>query len=231
MGISGKKRPAVFLDRDGTVSKEVGYLRPELMHKFGLIPGAAKGMKLLKQAGFPLVVVTNQSGVARGLTREKDVKQANQVLKRLLAKQGAALDGIYYCPHYPDARKCAVKKYARNCSCRKPLPGMAFQAARDLGLDLKNSWMVGDKESDLVMARHFKGRGILVLTGYGKETLKAMKAAYRLPEFTAKNLVEAAKIILNEMQGRPVQPSQPKRLLRRSGPGRPKREDIDNEDQ
>jgi D-glycero-D-manno-heptose 1,7-bisphosphate phosphatase len=191
-----KKKPAVFLDRDGTVSKEVGYLRPENMHLFGLLPGAAQGLKRLQEAGYLLVVVTNQSGVARGYTTEKDVKQANALLAMLLKRKGVALDGVYFCPHYPDQSQCVVKRYAKKCSCRKPGPGMALRAARDLKIDLKQSWVIGDKASDVKMAGNFKGRGILVMTGYGKETLKKMKAQGPGPKFKAADLKDAAKIIL-----------------------------------
>jgi len=201
---------AVFLDRDGTVSEEIGYIRPEDMHKYALIPGAAEAIKRLAAAGYKRVLVTNQSGVARGYYPESQVHAVHTLLRKLLQEQGASLDGIYYCPHHaepaalPDngiaaAGAMAAKPVAGlcvDCDCRKPKPGMVLQAASELGLDLKRSWVIGDKGADLGLARNAGCRGILVLTGYGERTLEKLQAKGEAPEFIAKDLGEAVDIIL-----------------------------------
>jgi D-glycero-D-manno-heptose 1,7-bisphosphate phosphatase len=155
-------RPAVFLDRDGTLIEERGYLdRVELIAPF---PDAASALARLRDAGFALVLVTNQAGVARGYFDEAFVQRAHEHLAALLARDGIALDGYYYCPHHPDG---TVERYRRVCRCRKPGPGMVEQAARDLDLDVARSFVVGDKWLDVELARNAGARGILVRTGYG----------------------------------------------------------------
>ncbi len=192
------KNKAVFLDRDGTVSREIGYIRPEDMHRFALVPGSAEGLRALKEAGYLLILTTNQSGVARGYYPVEQVHTVHAMLKSLLKDQGVALDGIYFCPHHPDPEKARVKELALDCDCRKPRPGMALQAAREWDLDLKRCWVVGDKDADLDLARNAGCRGVLVRTGYGEETLAALKAAGREPKLVAADLKEAAGIILQE---------------------------------
>jgi D-glycero-D-manno-heptose 1,7-bisphosphate phosphatase len=158
-------KPAVFLDRDGTLIEERGYLdRLELIEPFPWTPDA---LRRLRSAGYALVLVTNQAGVARGLFDETFVRKAHDHLATLLASEGVALDGYYYCPHHPEG---SVPAYRRQCRCRKPGPGMVEQAASDLGLDVARSFVIGDKWLDVELAANAGARGILVRTGYGGGT-------------------------------------------------------------
>lgn len=161
---TGPGRPAVFLDRDGTINEEVKYLGSP--HQLRLIPGAAQAVARLNQAGIPVIVVTNQSGIARGYYTEDDVQQVHAYLDKLLADHGASVDAYYYCPHHPGA---IVKKYLVDCECRKPRTGMLSAAAAQENVSLAHAYMVGDKRSDLRAAVNAGARGILVRTGYGKE--------------------------------------------------------------
>jgi D-glycero-D-manno-heptose 1,7-bisphosphate phosphatase len=148
-------RPAVFLDRDGTLIEDLHYLRdPDQVR---LLPGVAEAVRRLNVAAIPAVVVTNQSGIARGLLTEGDYAATVRRLDDLLAAAGARLDGHYHCPHLPDV--------TGPCDCRKPGPLLYERAARDLDLDLAASWWVGDRERDLSAADRFGGRAILVLMG------------------------------------------------------------------
>lgn len=132
---------AVFIDRDGTIAKDVPYCsRPE---DFELLPGAAEGIKLLKENGFLVIIITNQSGIARGYFTEETLSQIHQKMQMELAQHGACVDAIYYCPHHPDD----------GCDCRKPKPKLVFQAARDLNIDLSQSYVIGDSEMDTELAK------------------------------------------------------------------------------
>lgn len=160
-------RPAAFLDRDGTLIADPGYLhRPEEVR---LLPGAAGAVSRLNAAGYAVVVVTNQSGIARGLYDVAAYEAVQRRLADLLQAAGARLDGAYYCPHHPDQ--------SGPCACRKPGVGLFEEAARALGLDLRRSWFVGDKASDVVPARALGGRGVLVSTGDGPAHAAAARAA------------------------------------------------------
>jgi D-glycero-D-manno-heptose 1,7-bisphosphate phosphatase len=155
-------RPAVFLDRDGTIVREADYLRsPEELR---LLPRAADAIRRLNEIGFAVVVATNQSGVARGLLTEDDLAQVHRTLQQRLAKRGARLDHIYFCPHHPTAGR---GRYRQECSCRKPAPGMLLRAAEELGLDLSRCFAVGDSPRDLIAGRQAGCRTVLVRTGYG----------------------------------------------------------------
>ena len=154
-------KPAVFLDRDGTLIEERGYLdRLDLIAPF---PWASAALRRLRDAGYALVLVTNQAGVARGYFDEAFVQEAHRHLAALLAADGAVLDGYYYCPHHPDG---TVAGYRRTCRCRKPGPD-GGAGRRDLGLDVARSFVVGDKWLDVELAANAGARGILVRTGYG----------------------------------------------------------------
>ncbi|MBC8367020.1 HAD family hydrolase [bacterium] len=156
-------RRAVFLDRDGTIIRESHFLhRPEDVE---LLPGVANSLKRLHEAGYALVVLSNQSGVARGLFDLAAVAAVNQELERQLAEQGISLDGIYICPHHPEAES---KEFGIVCNCRKPAPGLALQAAEELDLDLEGSWMMGDKPDDVLLSQTLPLRAILLRTGYGR---------------------------------------------------------------
>lgn len=165
----GTKR-AVFIDRDGTLNVEKEYLFR--IEECEFIPGVAQALRQLRDAGWLVVVVTNQSGVARGYYGEQDVVALHRHMAAELARHGALVDGWYYCPHHPSGNP----PYNRQCDCRKPLPGMLLQAARELDIDLSSSWMVGDKLADIEAGQAAGCHPILVLTGYGH------KEAAQLPE-------------------------------------------------
>lgn len=175
------KKLYVLLDRDGTIMIDKVYQKdPELTELF---PGAARGMKRLAEAGFGLVVITNQSGIARGLLTERDLAAVNGRLAEMLAGDGVRLDGIYRCPHKPED----------GCRCRKPLPGMAEQAAADLGFAMKDCIVIGDRECDVELAKNIGGAAVLVRTGGGREAeLAGCKADY-----IADDLLDAAEWIVS----------------------------------
>jgi D-glycero-D-manno-heptose 1,7-bisphosphate phosphatase len=155
-------KPAVFLDRDGTVNEDVGHL--DRLERLTLFPYAIDAVRLLNQAGFPVVVVTNQGGVAAGMVEEPFVVALHDLLQRRFEAGGATIARIYYCPHDPQA---SVAAYRTTCDCRKPAAGMLRRAAAELDLDLSRSYMVGDKWSDVAVAAHVGATGMLVRTGYG----------------------------------------------------------------
>ena len=183
------RRPAVFLDRDGTVTEEVGYLNH--VSRFRLLAGVGEAIGRLNQASVPVIVVTNQSGVGRGYFPEQLVRDVHERLKMELLKVGARLDAVYYCPHVS----------ADECNCRKPRTGMLEQAARELRLDLKSSFVVGDRHSDVELAHRVGARSILVRTGYGEGELAwHAKNWPRQPEVVAADLFDAVSWILKEIQ-------------------------------
>lgn len=156
-------KKAVFFDRDGTLIEERNYLsNPD---QVVLLPGSAEAIRLLHQAGFETILVTNQSGVARGYFTEEAFDQVQQRFYKLLGRQGVWIDAAYFCPHH---EKGSVKKYAVACECRKPKPGMALRAAAEQHLDLSACYMIGDKRADVEFGRNFGAkRSFLVSTGYG----------------------------------------------------------------
>jgi len=184
---------AVFLDRDGTINEDVVHLDHE--GDLELIEGAAAGIALLNEAGFKVVIVTNQSVVARGRITELQLQQIHLTLSEMLSASGARFDAIYYCPHHPAA---GIGEYLVNCDCRKPKPGMLLQASRELDIDLQRSFIVGDKLSDLAAGRAAGCRDVLVRTGYGaqNETMLDGRAPY--PECIADNLLDASRWILEQ---------------------------------
>lgn len=189
-------KAAVFLDRDGTLNEEAGYINH--IDRFSIFPWAAEAVRRLNQAGVPVVVVTNQSGVARGYFPETLVVEIHEKLKASLASQGAALDGIYYCPHLPDAK---VASYRQACDCRKPAPGMLHRAAVDLGLDLDHSFVVSDRYQDLSMGYRVGAQGVLLLTGYGKGEYLYHKDSWpRQPDFVAADLLQGVEWILRQIR-------------------------------
>ncbi len=183
---------AVFFDRDGTVTEEVGYLTD--ISKLRLIPGGGPAVRKLNQAGFKVVLVTNQSGVARGYFSESLVREAHGLLETMLARDGARLDGIYYCPHHPTA---GSSKYTMDCDCRKPGTGLLDQAAKDLDIDLKRSYVVGDKWSDIELARRAGAMAVLVRTGFGPDDPGNVRPGHiKDPDYTAHDIAEAADWII-----------------------------------
>ena len=198
MGVVSSKKNmnrAVFLDRDGTVNEEVGYLTD--LAKLKLIPGAGAAIKKLQETGLKIVVVTNQSGVARGYFTEALVQDAHVLLTELLRKEGARLDGIYYCPHHPTE---GHSQYVMVCDCRKPRTGLIDRAARDLGIDVTLSYVVGDKWSDVELGQRAGAHSVLVTTGFAPDD-PANVRPYHLadPEFTAHSLAEAADWIIQRV--------------------------------
>jgi D-glycero-D-manno-heptose 1,7-bisphosphate phosphatase len=183
---------AVFLDRDGTINKEVSFLSDA--NDVELERGAVEGLKALQCAGFQLVVVSNQSGVARGYFDEKAVKRANGALSRMLAARGVTILRFYYCPHHPEG---SVAQYSRVCDCRKPEPGLLLRAAQDADIDLGASYSVGDSARDLSAGRRAGTRTVLVLTGYGRGALEEVEAG-GLADFVAPDLEVAAKWIVRD---------------------------------
>ena len=183
---------AVFLDRDGTVAEEVGYVNHA--SRLRLLPGSAAALRRIREAGLLAVVVTNQSGVARDYFEEAIVHQAHERLRGLLAAEGASLDGVYYCPHHP---REGIAPYRQDCDCRKPLPGMLLRASRELGIDLARSYMVGDGVVD-VGAGHAAGTAtILVLTGYGRGHFEHRRHLWTVqPDHVAEDLGAAVDWIL-----------------------------------
>ncbi|WP_088536648.1 D-glycero-beta-D-manno-heptose 1,7-bisphosphate 7-phosphatase [Geobacter sp. DSM 9736] len=185
-----RTKRAVFLDRDGTINVDTDYVHRA--EDFEFIPGAPEAIRLLKEAGLVVVVVTNQSGIGRGYYDEEALADLHRYLDTELAPVGASIDAYYFCPHHPEH---AVGDYRVDCSCRKPLPGMLEQAACDLDLDLRRSFMVGDKLSDVEAGLQAGCRTLLVRTGYGD------KAAPSVPEgvTVCDDLMSAARSILAEL--------------------------------
>jgi D-glycero-D-manno-heptose 1,7-bisphosphate phosphatase len=179
-------RPGVFLDRDGTIIRHVPYLSDP--RKIRLLPGAAEAIRKLNQAGFPVVVVSNQSGVARGIMEESDVRAVNREMAERLAKRGARLDGIEYCPHYPEGK---IARYAIDCPCRKPAPGMLRKAARALALDLSRSVIIGDNRPDIEAGWKAGTATVLLLSGHGKKTKSTLQKAGRRPDQITPSLAKA----------------------------------------
>lgn len=198
---------AVFMDRDGTICEEIGFLSD--LSKLRLIEGSAEAIRMINATGMKVVVVTNQSGVGRGLFTEDFVDKVHEELRKMLEKEGAFLDGVYYCPHLPDA----------GCLCRKPESGMLQMASKDMDIDLKRSYMVGDKAIDIELAHKAGAKGVMVRTGYGEEelnkftvhpglapqsgagsSLPAESGITVTPDYLAENLLDAVKWIVKDKQ-------------------------------
>ncbi len=157
MSRKGKKAPAIFLDRDGTLIRDVGYLCRQ--DQVEILPRVAEAIRLLRGQGFLVVVVTNQSAVARGRLTEEELGRVHDALNALLAQDDAHLDGIYYCPHHPTE---GVGPYHAECDCRKPNTGMIVKAVGDLGLDPSSSYVVGDQTSDMELAERIGAKGVWI---------------------------------------------------------------------
>jgi len=193
MGEASKRR-AVFIDRDGTISEEVGYVNHP--SRYRVFPYAAEAIRRLNEAGWLAILVTNQAGVARGYFTEDVIGAVHTLLTRELERGGARLDAIYYCPHHPSVGE---PPYRFDCDCRKPRPGLIRRAADDLDIDLAGSWMVGDRYSDTELALNAGTRAALVLSGYGRGEWEYQRAAWRhQPDLVAENLLEAVQTITKE---------------------------------
>jgi D-glycero-D-manno-heptose 1,7-bisphosphate phosphatase len=184
---------AIFLDRDKTLVEDPGYINsPE---QIKLLPGISEALVQLGQLGYKLIVVTNQSGVARGITTEQTLKEIHEHLERLLERNGVKLDGIYYCPYHPDGN---VKKYRRESDLRKPNPGMLLLASKQMDIDLTQSWMVGNSYRDIAAGSRAGCKTILLDTpGQTKTALNYTKPEYEttMPDYKAVNMKEAVNII------------------------------------
>ena len=181
-------RKAVFLDKDGTLIHDIPYnVRPDLIR---LKNDVQSGLLRLQVAGFLIIVVTNQSGVAKGFFEESQLKTVENTIARLLSEGGVKLNGFYYCPHHPDG---IIKEFAILCDCRKPSPGMLLEAAARSDIDLSNSWMVGDILNDVEAGNRAGANTVLINNGGETEWLTGK---YRTPDHIADNLVDAADYIL-----------------------------------
>ena len=187
-------RRAVFMDRDGTISEEVGYVNHP--SRYRVFPYAAEAVKRLNDAGWLAILVTNQAGVARGYFTEDVIGAVHTLLAQELDRGGARLDAIYYCPHHPSVGE---SPYRFDCDCRKPRPGLIRRAADDLDIDIIDSWMVGDRYSDTELARNAGARAALVLSGYGRGEWEYQRGAWQhQPDLVAENLLEAVRAITKE---------------------------------
>jgi D-glycero-D-manno-heptose 1,7-bisphosphate phosphatase len=185
-------RPAVFIDRDGTINEQRGYINH--ISRFVLLPGVAKAISLLNKHNHLVVVISNQSGVAKGYFPITFVKEIHEFMEQELEKGNAHVDGIYFCPHHPDG---VVPEYSRECTCRKPDVGLIKQATSALDIDMERSYVIGDRFLDIEFAHNVQLPGILVLTGYGKGELQYSKPhAGITPACVAEDLLHAVQWIL-----------------------------------
>ncbi len=183
---------AVFLDRDGTINEEVGYLTD--LSRLRLIPGAGAAITRLNHAGYKVILVTNQSGVARGYFPESLVLEAHKRLTDMLEREGAVLDGIYYCPHHPTAGNTV---YTVVCDCRKPGTGLVDRAVKDFDVDINRSFLVGDKWSDVELAQRAGVHSILVMSGFSPDDPGNKRPEHvEDPDFTARTIAEAVDWIM-----------------------------------
>jgi D-glycero-D-manno-heptose 1,7-bisphosphate phosphatase len=183
------KKIGVFLDRDGTINEEMGYINH--LSRFVLLPRTAAAIKRLNDAGVKVVVVTNQSGGARGYFPVSLVEEVHARMQNLLAAEGAHLDGLYTCTHGPQ----------EGCACRKPQPGLILQAARELDIDLSRSYVVGDRYKDMQTGAHAGVKGILVLTGYGRGEYEHWGRTWEVqPAHIAGDLLDAAEWIIKDLK-------------------------------
>ena len=199
-GRSSRRRAAVFIDRDGTLNEEVGYVNH--IDRLRLYPWTAEAIRKLNRARVPVIVVTNQSGVGRGYFPEELVHRVHQKIAFELATSEVRLDAFYYCPHHPEATHA---DYRKKCQCRKPLTGMLDEAAKRFNIDLKSSFVVGDSTRDMQMGFNAGARTVLVMTGYGRGNYEYLRARWpRQPDLIAENLLEAVEKILGELARRAI---------------------------
>ena len=185
-------RPAVFLDRDGTIIEESGYL--DRLERLVFFPFSVDAIRLLNRAGFAVVVITNQAGIARGIVKPSFVDEAHRFIAARVEAGGGRIDGFYFCPHYPSG---TVPDFVRVCDCRKPAAGMLTRAAADLSLDLTASFAVGDRWHDVKAATAVGARGVLVRTGLGQREEAAPEPGTQ-PAAIVDDLAAAAAWILEQ---------------------------------
>jgi D-glycero-D-manno-heptose 1,7-bisphosphate phosphatase len=185
-------KPAVFIDRDGTILDELGYVVPGA--EIRIYPFSAPAIVKLTEAGFPVIVITNQGGIALGMYDHDFVERTHADLADTLSRDGASITAWYYCPHHPEGK---VPEFTHRCECRKPGTAMLEQAARDLGLDLQKSWVIGDQWRDIELARRAGARGILVRTGYGAGLEADWPRDIARPPTVCDDLMAAAEHIIS----------------------------------
>ena len=191
------KKPAVFIDRDGTINAQMGYINH--MSRFVLLPGSAEAIRLLNDHGYLVIIVSNQSGVARGYFPMELVNEVHAHMKALFARDNARVDGIFFCPHYPKGK---LPEYSRVCECRKPKTGLIKMACGDFDIDMANSYVIGDRCTDIELARNAGLKGILVKTGYGLGDLEYVFPHLPFKPFHATDdLHDAAKWIVERGSG------------------------------
>jgi D-glycero-D-manno-heptose 1,7-bisphosphate phosphatase len=184
-----EKSKAVFLDRDGTIIEDSGYINSPEQIKF--IPGSIEAIRKLNDAGYKVVIISNQAGIARGLLTEDMLQTIDKIIHRQILSGGGHIDASYYCPHHPEH---GAYPYKQVCECRKPHPGLIKRAVRDQALELAGSFMVGDKPSDVETGQRAGVKTVFVRTGHGREEEKKLKEK---PDHSADNLAEAVRWILN----------------------------------
>jgi D-glycero-D-manno-heptose 1,7-bisphosphate phosphatase len=185
------KKRAVFLDRDGTINRDVGY--PNSYSMIEIFPYSFEAVRKINDAGFLAVIVTNQAGIGKGFIEEKSLHDIHRRLRLAFAKKKAFFDGIYYCPHYEHSE---IPEYRKACSCRKPNMGMAQQATQDLNIDPTKSYMIGDKIDDILFGLNIQATPILLQTGFGQKSLSQLNEKGIEPAFVAETLKEAVDWIL-----------------------------------
>lgn len=196
--INDRGRPGVFLDRDGTINEQMGYINH--LSRFHLLPGVAPAIRQLNELDIPVLVVTNQSGLARGYFPPALLAKVHERLAEELAVEGARVDGIYVCPHHPEAKR---EEYRVNCDCRKPKIGLFTTAAAEHNIDLSASFVVGDRWSDLKAAADCGATSVLVLTGYGRGDLEYLGPSQKLqPDHVAEDLLAAVAWIISQIKRR-----------------------------
>ncbi len=185
---------AIFLDRDGTINQEVGYLDSE--DKLVVLPSAFEAVRLINISGFKAVVVTNQAGVAKGFFNEEFVRLINGRIQAVMIEKGAVIDRFYFCPHHPSE---GIDPYRMICKCRKPEPGLLTQAAVDLDIDLARSYMIGDHLRDVETAHRVGAKGILIMTGHGSDQIQTEQInSLNRPDHIAADILEAVHWILKD---------------------------------
>jgi len=186
------KKPAAFIDRDGTINEQMGYINH--LSRFKIIPGVPEAIRLLNDLGFLVIVLTNQSGIARGYYSIDLVRQVHDLLRKTLEKEAnATIDAILFCPHHPQGN---VPEYTMECECRKPKTGLIKQACMDFEIDLTHSFVIGDMASDMELANQAGVKGIMVETGYGLGEIDFILPKKQLEiTFIAENLLHAVRFL------------------------------------
>ena len=186
----------VFIDRDGTISEEVGYVNH--LSRYRVYPWTAEAIRNLNEAGLKVIVVTNQAGVARGYFKEELVKQVHEKLEAEMAHAGARFDAIYYCPHHPSVGEVP---YRQACNCRKPKTGMLERAAAEFGIEVSQSFVIGDRYGDIELAHNAGARSIFVLSGYGLGEYEYQRHNWKQqPDWVARDLLEASRVVLQTIK-------------------------------